>query len=71
MSFSVPGEVDGLRVTAGWGDYQRVRSEVPVTAQGRQAVVWRRRPVEATGEVDLDGDTTVISSRQRNVSSYG
>ncbi len=60
LSCTVPADVDVLRVTVAWGAYERVRSEFHTTPQGRQAVVWRRRPIEAAVEVDLDADRTVI-----------
>jgi hypothetical protein len=60
MSFSVPIEVERLLVTVAWGVYERVRSELHETTQGRPTTVWRRRPVRRTIEVDLVSDATVI-----------
>ncbi len=61
LSFTVPADAEVLRVTVAWGAYERARSEFHTTPQGRPAGVWRRRPVEATVEVDLDADCTVIA----------
>jgi hypothetical protein len=60
MSFSVPAAVERLLVSVAWGVYERVRSEVHETEQGRPVTVWRRRPVRRTVEVDLTSDGTVI-----------
>ncbi|WP_327045414.1 DISARM system helicase DrmA [Microbispora sp. NBC_01189] len=47
MSFAVPGDLDALTVTARWGAYTKVETEVE-DAKGRQRTerVWGRRPVE-------------------------
>ncbi len=51
LAFSVPGDVDGVRVTAAWGRYERGPSDSQVTGTGRPRVVWRRVP--AGGDVDV------------------
>jgi hypothetical protein len=52
LSFSVPLLVDALKVTARWGRYRRVPSEIHETEQGRPRTVWKREQV--TGEWSLD-----------------
>jgi Helicase conserved C-terminal domain len=56
MSFSVPVDVDAVLVTAEWGRYQRVPSEVHETEQGRPRTVWKRYPAGGTVTVPLDAD---------------
>jgi len=56
LSFSVPASVRALKVTASWGRYERVPSEVHQTEQGRPRSVWKRRQVEGTTEVDIEAE---------------
>lgn len=45
LSFSVPSEIRELRVTASWGWYQRVESEMLITDKSDPKLIWRRRPM--------------------------
>ncbi|HEX3424737.1 MAG TPA: hypothetical protein VHT30_01305, partial [Acidimicrobiales bacterium] len=53
LSFSVPTSVDAISVTANWGRYSRVPSEIHETEQGRPRTVWKRTPVTGTWQVEL------------------
>ncbi|RDI60280.1 DISARM system helicase DrmA [Nocardia pseudobrasiliensis] len=55
MSFSVPRNVDTVTVTASWGRYNRVASEIHQTEQGRPRRVWKREP--CGGSIDIDVST--------------
>ncbi|MGH7911989.1 MAG: DISARM system helicase DrmA, partial [Candidatus Dormibacteraceae bacterium] len=56
LSFSVPDSVDALSVSAEWGRYARVPSQVHETEQGRPRSVWRRTPVSGSWDVDLGAE---------------
>lgn len=56
LSFSVPATVRALKVTASWGRYERAPSEAHETEQGRPRTVWKRRQVDGTTEVGLEGE---------------
>ncbi|MDA8044245.1 MAG: hypothetical protein M0Z30_03250, partial [Actinomycetota bacterium] len=47
LSFSVPLSVESVKVTASWGRYRRVPSEIHETSQGRPRTVWRREHMHA------------------------
>jgi hypothetical protein len=42
MTFAVDGTTDAVRVTAGWGQYRRVKSETRVMDSGSARMVWKR-----------------------------
>ena len=77
LVFSVPPEVEQLRVEATWGRYERTPSEVHVTETGRPRVVWKRVPAggavdvvfsqgdEGSGIPDPDQDAVVVRWKTR------
>ncbi len=56
LSFTVPGDVGAVAVSAEWGRYERVPSEVHETEQGRPRTVWKRRPAGGPVTVPLDAE---------------
>ncbi|MCW3052013.1 MAG: helicase domain protein, partial [Chthonomonadales bacterium] len=54
MTFHVAGDAKAFNVTASWGRYERVKSEVLTTEKGDPKTVWRRIPVEATAKIALE-----------------
>lgn len=44
MTFSVGTDVEEIVLTATWGRYERVKSDVHLTASGEAASVWKRTP---------------------------
>jgi hypothetical protein len=70
MSFFVPDDVDAVLVTAEWGRYERVPSELHETEQGRPRTVWKRRPAGGSVTVPLgieDSDGLVPDPHQEGV----
>ncbi len=61
LSFAVPADLDELVVTARWGEYARVETQVE-DAKGRQQAtrVWGRKQVEHPEPVRLDQPTQKI-----------
>ncbi|MFD4644828.1 DISARM system helicase DrmA [Streptomyces sp. NPDC058441] len=59
LSFAVPAHVSAVVVTAEWGRYERVQSEVHLTEQGKPRRVWRRRAAGGTVEVRLEADAAL------------
>lgn len=53
LSFAVPGDVDVLAVTAGWGQY--TKQELP-EEDGKKRRAWTREPVSHEREIRLDGE---------------
>lgn len=53
MTFHVDGDEKSFTLTAHWGRYERVKSEVLTTDRGDPKTVWRRIPVEATTTIPL------------------
>jgi len=51
LSFCVTGSATSLRVTASWGYYRRVPSEVLKTPKGASKLVWKRQPVEGKAHI--------------------
>jgi hypothetical protein len=47
MTFCVSSEAKALQITAGWGQYERDRSEYLTTDAGNPKSVWKRFPVRA------------------------
>lgn len=47
MSFCVSGAAKALTIKAGWGQYERVKSESLQTPTGALKTVWRRQPIVA------------------------
>lgn len=45
MSFCVSGTAKAIRIKAGWGQYERTKSEYLETPTGTPKTVWRRYPV--------------------------
>lgn len=45
MSFCVSGTAKAIRIKAGWGQYERTKSEYLETPTGAPKTVWRRYPV--------------------------
>ena len=45
MSFCVSGTAQAIKIKAGWGQYERVKSESLETPTGAPKKVWRRYPV--------------------------
>jgi len=45
MSFCVRAEINSISVTAGWGQYERAKSEMFQTPKGGAKTVWRRSPI--------------------------
>ncbi|HEY5857373.1 MAG TPA: DISARM system helicase DrmA [Aldersonia sp.] len=62
MSFSVAHDVDIVVVSASWGRYRRVASEIHETEQGRPRMVWKREPCGGSVEIEVrsEGDDTGI-----------
>lgn len=63
LSFMVPSAIDSVKVTARWGRYLRVPSEIHETEQGRPRTVWRRQPasVDWTPELTLPNPPPLTS----------
>jgi len=53
MSFSVPKEIDTIVVSATWGRYSKVESQIYETEQGRPRRVWCRESRGGSVEVDI------------------
>lgn len=53
MTFHVVGDAKDFTLTAHWGRYERVKSDVLTTEKGDPKTVWRRVPVEASTTVTL------------------
>lgn len=53
MTFHVAGDVKSFTLTAFWGRYERVKSEVLTTEKGDPKTVWRRIPVEVSTTLTL------------------
>jgi hypothetical protein len=47
MTFCIKGEAKALQIIAGWGQYERSRSESLQTQAGNPKQVWKRYPVQA------------------------
>jgi len=45
MSFCVDGSAKAIRIKAGWGQYERTKSEYLETSTGAPKTVWRRYPI--------------------------
>lgn len=56
LTFLVPADVDVVAVQAKWGRYDRQKSEVQQTEQGRPRVVWKRHPAGGRVEVPLEAE---------------
>ncbi|MFH8681261.1 DISARM system helicase DrmA [Streptomyces lydicus] len=59
LSFAVPSDVDTVTVVAEWGRYDRARSEVHLTEQGKPRRVWKRHPAGGSVTVPLDADSVL------------
>jgi hypothetical protein len=62
LTFSVPSDVDAVRVVAEWGRYQRGPSGIHMTEQGRPNTVWRRVPVTGEWDISLKSDDVLSHS---------
>jgi len=81
MTFSVDASAPGIRVTAKWGFYERVKSETAINPKtGGPAMVWKRRPISGTSKsialtegpiqpwiVDNEFPDVVVHGRMRRV----
>lgn len=47
LSFCVSGEAKAIQIQAGWGQYDRAKSESVTTQTGAAKTVWRRYPIVA------------------------
>lgn len=54
FTFVVGAGVDSINVTASWGLYERVQSEVHHTDAGQPRMVWKREPRGGTFELPLE-----------------
>jgi hypothetical protein len=61
LSFNVEGTSEKLLVRAGWGYYQRVKSETVKTAKGNAKTVWKRQQM---------GGETVIPLREGPIEAW-
>jgi len=50
LTFCVCGKAKALQVTAGWGQYERTRSETLTTQAGNPKNVWKRIPIRAQSQ---------------------
>ncbi len=50
MTFCVSGEAKSIRMTAGWGQYERDRSDYLTTDAGNAKTVWKRIPIRAQSQ---------------------
>ncbi|MEG3918541.1 DISARM system helicase DrmA [Microcoleus sp. T3_A4] len=48
MTFCVDGNAKAIKVKAGWGQYEREKSESAKTSTGEAKTLWRRYPIRGT-----------------------
>jgi len=56
FTFCVDDAADSVQLTARWGKYTRVKSDMFVDAKGEPRLVWQRTPIEGTTILSLSGD---------------
>ena len=83
LTFEVAAGVESIQVSAKWGAYDRVQSELHFTDDGSPRMVWRRSPQGGSREValtpgaitplslDLDNEKVVVRGRVREPSTNG
>ncbi|MBE9111301.1 helicase, partial [Nodosilinea sp. LEGE 07298] len=50
LTFCVSGEAKTIQVTAGWGQYERDRSQTLTTEAGNAKTVWKRIPIRSQSQ---------------------
>ena len=50
LTFTLDGAADSIQITARWGRYQRIPSEMLLNDKGEHRLVWKREPVEGTSD---------------------
>jgi Helicase conserved C-terminal domain len=56
LTFSVERQVKAIQITACWGQYQRVDSEIYFNDNGNPKRVWQRQPIKKVHTISLDNE---------------
>lgn len=62
MTFSVDGQAKAIKISASWGQYDKVKSESITTEHGNPKSIWRRRPIK--------GKSTAIKLKEGQIDKW-